>query len=81
MPVIFLPLRHSPEGEFCLQGPPGQEKSGTDRRPYKKGGNYFMARLERSTNTYPHPFSKQYWADAASELKSTERGPVWRTPG
>ena len=31
-----------------------------------------MARLERSTATYPHPFSKQYWADAASELKSTK---------
>ena len=31
-----------------------------------------MARIERSTATYPNPFSKQYWADAASELKSTK---------
>ena len=31
-----------------------------------------MARTERSTATYPHPFSKAYWMDAASELKSTK---------
>ena len=31
-----------------------------------------MARIERSTATYPHPFSRQYWIDAASELKSTK---------
>ena len=31
-----------------------------------------MARTERSTATYPHPFSKAYWIDAASELKSTK---------
>ena len=31
-----------------------------------------MARIERSNATYPHPFSRQYWADAASELKSTK---------
>ena len=31
-----------------------------------------MARIERSTATYPNPFSKAYWLDAASELKSTK---------
>ena len=31
-----------------------------------------MARNQRSTATYPHPFSRAYWADAASELKSTK---------
>ena len=31
-----------------------------------------MARTERSNATYPHPFSKQYWVDAASELKNTK---------
>ncbi len=31
-----------------------------------------MARIERSNATYPHPFSKAYWRDAASELKSTK---------
>ena len=31
-----------------------------------------MARNERSTNLYPHPFSKAYWRDAAAELKSTK---------
>ena len=29
-----------------------------------------MARKQRSTALYPHPFSKNYWRDAASELKS-----------
>lgn len=27
---------------------------------------------KRSTTLYPHPFSKAYWRDAASELKSTQ---------
>ncbi len=31
-----------------------------------------MARIERSTALYPHPFSKAYWRDAASELKLTK---------
>ncbi len=31
-----------------------------------------MARFETSTALYPHPFSKAYWRDAASELKSTK---------
>ena len=31
-----------------------------------------MSTRERSTQMYPHPFSKAYWADAASELKSTK---------
>ena len=31
-----------------------------------------MARTEKSTALYPHPFSKAYWLDAASELKSTK---------
>ena len=31
-----------------------------------------MARNERSTALYPHPFSKAYWRDAAAELKSTK---------
>ncbi len=30
-----------------------------------------MAKTERSTALYPHPFSKAYWVDAANELKST----------
>lgn len=30
-----------------------------------------MARTLRSTALYPHPFSKAYWRDAASELKIT----------
>jgi len=28
-----------------------------------------MARIEKSTALYPHPFSKAYWRDAAAELK------------
>ena len=31
-----------------------------------------MARTEKSTALYPHPFSKAYWRDAASEMKSTK---------
>ena len=31
-----------------------------------------MARTERSTALYPHPFSKAYWKDAAAEMKSTK---------
>ncbi len=31
-----------------------------------------MSKRERSTQMYPHPFSKQYWIDAASELKNTK---------
>lgn len=31
-----------------------------------------MARIERSTALYPHPFSKAYWRDAAAEMKSTK---------
>ncbi len=31
-----------------------------------------MARTERSTAVYPHPFSMAYWRDAAAELKSTK---------
>ena len=31
-----------------------------------------MARLQRSTALYPHPFSKGYWRDAASELTFTK---------
>ena len=29
-----------------------------------------MTKTQRSTTLYPHPFSKAYWKDAASELKS-----------
>ena len=28
-----------------------------------------MARIQKSTTLYPHPFSKAYWLDAAAELK------------
>ena len=28
-----------------------------------------MARTQKSTTLYPHPFSKAYWRDAAAELK------------
>lgn len=31
-----------------------------------------MARLEKSTQIYPNPFSKAYWKDAAMELKDTK---------
>ena len=31
-----------------------------------------MARIERSTALYPHPFSKAYWRDAACEMKLTK---------
>ena len=31
-----------------------------------------MARKEKSTALYPHPFSKAYWRDAAAELKDTK---------
>ena len=30
-----------------------------------------MARIQRSTAVYPHPFSAAYWRDAAAELKDT----------
>ena len=29
-----------------------------------------MTKTQKSTALYPHPFSKAYWKDAASELKS-----------
>ena len=28
-----------------------------------------MARVQKSTALYPHPFSKAYWRDAAAEMK------------
>lgn len=31
-----------------------------------------MRKIEKSTNLYPHPFSKAYWHDAAQELKDTK---------
>ena len=31
-----------------------------------------MTKAQRSTALYPHPFSKAYWKDAASELKSVK---------
>lgn len=31
-----------------------------------------MSKNERSTALYPHPFSKAYWRDAASDMKSTK---------
>ena len=31
-----------------------------------------MAKLQRSTALYPHPFSKAYWKDAAAEMKSVK---------
>ena len=31
----------------------------------------FMARVQKSTTLYPHPFSKAYWRDAALEMKDT----------
>ena len=31
-----------------------------------------MARLQKSTKLYAHPFCKGYWADALSELKDTK---------
>ena len=31
-----------------------------------------MARIQKSTALYPHPFSKAYWQDAAAELKDTK---------
>lgn len=31
-----------------------------------------MARQVKSTALYPHPFSKEYWRDAAAEMKSTK---------
>ena len=30
-----------------------------------------MARVQKSTALYPHPFSKAYWRDAAAEMKDT----------
>ena len=30
----------------------------------------FMTKAQKSTTLYPHPFSKAYWKDAASEMKS-----------
>ena len=30
-----------------------------------------MARVQKSTTLYPHPFSKAYWRDAALEMKDT----------
>ena len=30
-----------------------------------------MARIQKSTTLYPHPFSRSYWHDAALELKDT----------
>ena len=31
-----------------------------------------MSRVTKSTALYPHPFSRDYWRDAAAELKSTQ---------
>ena len=31
-----------------------------------------MARIQKSTQLYPHPFCKGYWRDAAAELKDTK---------
>ena len=31
-----------------------------------------MSKTQKSTALYPNPFSKAYWKDAASELKSTQ---------
>ena len=31
-----------------------------------------MTRIAKSTALYPHPFSKEYWRDAAAEMKSTK---------
>ena len=31
-----------------------------------------MARVQKSTALYPHPFSKDYWRDAAAELRDTK---------
>lgn len=31
-----------------------------------------MAKLQKSTNLYPHPFCRGYWRDAAAELKDTK---------
>ncbi len=31
-----------------------------------------MATNQKSTKLYPHPFSKEYWHDAAAEMKSTK---------
>ena len=31
-----------------------------------------MAKIEKSTAIYPHPFSAAYWRDAANEMKSTK---------
>jgi len=31
-----------------------------------------MARVQKSTALYPHPFSKAYWRDAAAELRDTK---------
>ena len=31
-----------------------------------------MAKLQKTTTLYPHPFSKAYWRDAAAEMKSTK---------
>ena len=31
-----------------------------------------MARNQKSTALYPHPFSAAYWRDAAAELKDTK---------
>ena len=30
-----------------------------------------MARVQKSTALYPHPFSRSYWRDAAAEMKDT----------
>lgn len=31
-----------------------------------------MSRVQKSTNLYPHPFSRAYWKDALAELKDTK---------
>ena len=56
-------------GAFCFL-PQRKRAQSPPFAPMQKEA-FFMARHQRSTTLYPHPFSAAYWRDAAAELKDT----------
>jgi len=58
------PLRFAP-GIFFFGAAVGRQSAAVANMK----GDIFMAKTNKSTALYPHPFSKAYWIDAAAEMK------------
>lgn len=73
-PTGIRPEKCSPwiiHGDFLLGWPERTGRAPNPPMPHQKEV-FSMARVQKSTNLYQTPFCKEYWRDAAAEMKSTK---------